>query len=59
MEQTNIQTEQPNSTEISINAKGQYSGKVKVYAKTIEEAYSTALTHAEKLEGIIKGKNQG
>jgi len=51
--------EQPNSVEISINAKGQYSGKVKVYAATIDEAYTSAIKKAEQLEMLINGKNNG
>ena len=38
--------EKPNSCEISINAKGQYSGKIKVYAETIEEANKLAFDKA-------------
>ena len=49
--------DQPNSVEISINAKGQWSGKVKVYAGTIEEALSTALKKAKELEVVISEKN--
>jgi len=49
--------EQPNSTEISVNAKGLISGKVKVYAPTIEEAYNKALDYADKLERKVKDKN--
>lgn len=56
MEQEIIK-EQPNSVEISINAKGQYSGKVKCYSDTIENAYIKANEYALKLETLIKGKN--
>ena len=51
--------EQPHSTEISINAKGQWSGKVKVYGLTPEEAYKTALTYASQLEERIRQANEG
>ncbi len=51
--------ERPNSVEISLNAKGQYSGKVKVYADTIDEAYKSAVDKAEILEKLIRGKNDG
>ena len=51
--------EQPNSVEVSINAKGQYSGKVKVYKPTIKEAYDTVTEYAEKLEKLISSKNGG
>ena len=57
MEESKQQVEQPNSTEISINAKGQYSGKVKCYATTIEEAYLKAKEYAAKIEELIKAKN--
>ena len=49
--------EQPNSVEISINAKGQYSGKVKVYSQTIDHAFSLALAKAIELEALIREKN--
>ena len=50
--------EQPNSCEISVNAKGQYSGKIKVYAETIEEAFDKSEKYAKKVEDLIKEKNQ-
>ena len=49
--------EKLNSVEISINAKGQFSGKVKVYADTINEAMKLATLKAGELEIIIKEKN--
>lgn len=49
--------DRPNSVEISINAKGLYSGKVKAYAGTIEDAMEQSLSFAEILESIIKLKN--
>jgi len=49
--------EKLNSVEISINAKGQFSGKVKVYADTINEAMQLATLKAGELEIIIKEKN--
>jgi hypothetical protein len=58
MEQNEIRTEQPNSVEISINAKGQYSGKIKVYAETIDEAYALAIAKSNDLNTLIKQKNQ-
>ena len=57
MEETKI--EQPNSCEIAINAKGQWSGKVKVYKETIEAAKEAALFQAEDLAKTIKEKNNG
>ena len=41
------QTEQPHSTEISINAKGMWSGKVKCYGNTPNDAYDEAIKKAE------------
>ena len=58
MDSNTLQKEQPNSVEISINAKGQYSGKVKVYAEHIEEAYTKSLEYSEKLQKIIEDKNK-
>jgi len=49
--------EKPNSVEISINAKGQFSGKIKVYAETIEEAMKLSCEKAVEIEKIIKEKN--
>lgn len=59
MEEEQILEQQPdqNSVEISINAKGKYSGKIKVYAKTSEEAMNDALQKAKQLEELIKVKN--
>lgn len=45
------------SVKISINAKGQYSGEVKAYADTVEEAFILAEEQANKLETKINGKN--
>ena len=53
MEENTQVKEQPNSVEISINAKGEYSGKVKVYAETIEEAYKLALEKSSELGTLI------
>jgi len=50
--------ERPNSCEISINAKGQWSGKVKCYADTSKDAMSDAMTRAQELEKVIAKKNQ-
>jgi len=57
MEEKETVTEQPNSVEISINAKGQYSGKVKVYAYTVNEAMLSAKKKALELEDLIRSKN--
>lgn len=50
--------EQQQSVEISINAKGQYSGKVKVYGETIEEAYVKSVDYSQELAKLIKSKNE-
>jgi hypothetical protein len=57
MMEKETQNEKLNSTEISINAKGQYSGKIKVYAETIEESWTKATKYGEDLEKLIKLKN--
>lgn len=54
-----VTEELPHSVEISINAKGNYSGKVKVYAATPEEAMLQAKAKAEELHSLIKQKNDG
>ena len=45
------------SVELSINAKGQWSGKVKVYADTVEEAFNLAQEKATSLSQKIEEKN--
>ena len=59
MTETNVETEteQPNSVEISINAKGLYSGKCKNYATNMKEAWETALKYSDELEKLVKSKN--
>lgn len=59
MEGKEIVKEQPNSCEISINAKGDYSGKIKVYSEFIENAMQKAILRAEELEELITKKNGG
>jgi len=49
--------EQQQSVEIAVNAKGQWSGKVKIYSETIEDAYMKAHLFGEQLERKIKEKN--
>lgn len=56
MDETKV-IERPNSYEISVNAKGQWSGKIKVYADTIEEAKDKAYDEAVKLHAHIREKN--
>ncbi len=57
MEEIERIIEKPNSCEISVNAKGLWSGKVKVYAETIEEALDRAKIKAEQLSTYIKERN--
>lgn len=57
--QQEVAVEQPHSVEISINAKAQYSGKVKVYSDSIAGAYHDATLYAEQMEKLIKEKNEG
>jgi len=45
------------SVEISINAKGLWSGKVKAYADTVDEAQELALLKANDLNTKIVAKN--
>jgi len=58
-EATNVESsvEQPNSCEISISQKGLYSGKIKVYSETIDEAMKLGFEKAFELENKIKEKN--
>lgn len=51
--------EQPHSVEISINAKGAWSGCVKVYGTSPDEAMANALKKAKELEVLIAEKNAG
>ena len=48
----------PDSCNISINAKGPYSGEIKIYAETLEDvlAMKKALLKATELEILIKEK---
>ena len=51
--------ERPNSVKISVNAKGLWSGEVKAYANTTDEAMKEAIVKAELLSDLIKTKNGG
>jgi len=53
-----IKNDTPHSVEISINAKGQFSGKVKCYGATPDDAYEVTLGLSQKLEELIKQKNK-
>jgi hypothetical protein len=59
MENGEQQSERPCSTEISINKKLEWSGKVKAYGETTGAAYDEAVAYAEKLEELLKEKNNG
>jgi len=50
--------ESPHSVKISINAKGQFSGEVKCYGITPEDAMKKATEKAFELETMIKEKNE-
>jgi len=52
-----VSIEQPHSCEISINAKRKWSGKVKVYSDTIDEAVLLTVKKANELDMLIKEKN--
>jgi len=51
--------ESQNSVKWSINAKGLWSGELKVYAQTIEEALKKSSEIAKQMEIVIKEKNGG
>ena len=50
--------EKTDSVEISVSQKGFFSGKVKCYGKTIDEAMKQATEKAAELEKIISEKNK-
>ena len=58
-EQTREINSSQSSVELSVNAKGLWSGKVKVYADTIEEAFTLAEQKARVLAFAIEEKNNG
>lgn len=47
------------SVEFGITSKGLWSGKVKAYAETIDEAFEKAHVHAIRMNQIIKANNMG
>ena len=58
-EETKV-VEQPHSCKIAVNAKGQWSGEVKVYADSSVKALEVAKLRAEELaETISKVNNPG
>ena len=58
MSEETIVKDRPNSVKYSINAKGLWSGEVKVYAETAQEAMKEALLKAELMADLIKAKNR-
>lgn len=57
MSEENEIVQDQHSVEMSINAKGQFSGKVKCYGSTPEEAMQRTSGLAKQLEALIKEKN--
>lgn len=57
MVELNINEQKP-SVKIAINAKGQFSAEVKVYAETVDEAMKKATEKAKELETLIAEKNK-
>jgi len=57
-EESSKVVEQPHSVEVSINAKGLFSGKVKTYGASPEQARDQTLRLAKELEVIIQEKNK-
>jgi len=51
--------EQQQSVKIAISQKNMWSGEVKCYSENIDDAMKSALEKAEKLESLIKEKNNG
>ena len=56
-EKKSMEIEQPHSVEFSVNAKGQWSSKVKCYGCTPDDAFAQAYSLAVKAESLIKAKN--
>lgn len=50
--------EQPNSCKIAVNAKGQWSCEVKVYAETSLKSFAEAVKWATELASTIGNRNQ-
>ena len=58
MEKEEQVNEQPHPVKLAINAKGKFSGEVKCYGKTPEEAMKSATAQAKILETMIQDKNK-
>jgi len=50
--------EKPNSVKFAINASGKWSGEVKAYSETIDEAMNLALKKAKYMDTVIKNANK-
>jgi len=57
METENKINEKPNSCKISINAKGQMSGELKIYEDTVEKAIDIAKKKAKELKTFMEVEN--
>jgi len=56
--ETTKSVESPHSVKMSINAKGNWSGEVKCYGSSPEDAMKKTMALAVSLEAMIKQKNQ-
>lgn len=57
IDETIKRPEEQNSVKISISGKGTWSGEIKCYSSTIDDAMMKALQKAKELEIIIMEKN--
>lgn len=51
--------DQQHSVEIAVNAKRAYSGKVKCYGVTPDDAWMAAIKQVAKLDALIAENNKG
>ena len=51
--ETKANIDRVDSCEMSINAKGKYSAKIKVYAECIEDAVKICKDHSEKIRKFV------
>ena len=56
-ENQNIVNEQPHSVKFAVNAKGMWSGEVKIYSDHPETAFNKAKHLAESMSTIIANRN--
>jgi hypothetical protein len=57
MNEKELVTDKQNSVKFSINAKGLWSGELKVYSETGEDAFLLASELAERMEDLLLKKN--